>query len=137
MIDSILGCDLYKFDGNIELKINENLLISKLNMFATPQNQPQPAFGLGQQMITIDDKQFTQFHGDQLKQLIDFVNQFQWDINLQNLITVIRNEQERSIEIMEKICSVESKEQNMDTKAQKEQAEYIKERSAKIKKRNH
>jgi hypothetical protein len=56
-----------------------------------PQGQPQPAFNYGQQMITIDDKQIPQFHGDQLKQLIDFASQFQWDTNLQNLITILKN----------------------------------------------
>lgn len=108
------------------------------------QPQTQPAFNaqppnnppLQQQTLNLDGKHIPPYCVDQLKQIIDFTSQLQWDCNLQNLITLLRYMHERSIETMEKATSEEAQNRDKDPRTSKEHLDYVRERCSKIKKRN-
>ena len=50
-------------------------------------------------------QQIPPFYGDQFKGILDGFNQLQWDLNLQNLLFLIKIELERSEEVISKVKS--------------------------------
>jgi hypothetical protein len=95
-----------------------------------PPQPPQPA------TINIGDQQVHAFYGEQFKQLIDGYHQLEWDQNLQNLLFLLKLEQERSMEIMEKAKSTDFTRRGWDAQNNKEKLEYVRDRCSRIKKRN-
>lgn len=86
-----------------------------------PQTQPQAFnYNLAQQNINLDGKPIPLYYVENLKQIIDLTSQLQQDPNLQGLITLLKNEQERSIEIMQKATSEETNSKQKDPRSQKE-----------------
>jgi hypothetical protein len=89
-------------------------------LFQPPAQPPAFNYNLNQQNINFDGKPIPLYYVENLKQIIDFTSQLQQDPNLQSLITLLKNEQERSIEIMQKATSEETNNKQKDPRSQKE-----------------
>ena len=79
---------------------------------------PQP-YGPLNNMINIEGKDIPAFWGEHFKQAIDGFHQLEWDLNLQNLMTLVKLEQERALEIMDKAKEVDFSNKKWDAQSSK------------------
>ena len=111
------------------LNPNPNPIIPTPTVAPTqPPTQPM----MGQPAV----QQIPPFWGDQFKGILDGYNQLQWDLNLQNLLFLIKIELERSEEVISKVKSGDVSKKIWDTQSSRAQVEHVRDRCSKIKKRN-